>query len=536
MEIIALSGFVNGIFALSFGILVIAKNFRDRANQLFFLMTLATAWWAFSYWQWLSSYQHNAALFWVRMLSIGSLFIPIFHFHWIVHLLGVSKRKGLLLAIIYLFALGILFFSFTNLFVADVYQKLFFLFWPSPGALYNLYLVLIYLALVTYSSILLVQHYPLASSENRGQLFYILLGTFFGFLGGATNFFLWYDIPIPPYGNFLVALFPFLLGYAVLRHKLFNVKVVATELLIFAVWAFLLIRFILADNWQERIVDGSLLILVIFFGILLIRSVLREVQQREELEFLTRQLKIANEELKKLDAAKSEFISIAGHQLRAPLTVIKGYVSMLLEGTLGKVSELAGESMKKVAISANQLVKLVSDLLDLSRIEAGRLRYEFKDIVFDDVVAEVVAEVEPMAKSKGIGFLFSNHNPLRRPIKADPDKIREVVMNLVDNAIKYTSEGRVSVELVTERKDSREWLQLKIQDTGIGIKAEDIPKMFTKFARTDEAKKLRPDGMGLGLYVVKKIVEDHGGEVRVESPGLGKGSTFFVELPLADTK
>ena len=320
------------------------------------------------------------------------------------------------------------------------------------------------------------------------------------------------------------------IGYSIARHNLMNVRVIGAELFTMLLLITLAAELVFAPNPLSRAINAITLVFAIGFGALLIRSVIREVRSREQISNLATELSRANVALKQLDQAKSEFISIAGHQLRAPLTIIKGYVSMLLEGTLGQTPKLVRESMAKVATSAEQLVRLVGDLLDLSRIEAGRLRYEFTCIPLTDIIAEVVREFEATARARGLILLYQDR-AAGQAVNGDPDKLREVVVNLVDNAIRYTAAGRVVVELYPERQGERRWLTLKVQDTGIGIKAPDAARMFTKFARTEEARRLRPDGMGLGLYIVKKIVEDHGGRVAVSSPGLGQGSTFSITLP-----
>ncbi|MBI3627340.1 MAG: hypothetical protein HY220_01135 [Candidatus Sungbacteria bacterium] len=525
----ALSGLINGIFALAFGLLVIFKNRKSRINRLFFFMTVMVAFWSFCYWRWLLSTSHADALFWIRLLSVWSLLIPIYYFHWTVTLLDLNKAHRFLLRSVYVAALFLLFFSFSKLFVTDVSPKLFFPFWPTPGILYTFYLLTIYLGLVAYGLFLLLKNYRGAPMAKQGQIFYVVLGSLLGFGGGATNFFLWYNVPIPPYGNFLVTLFPFFLGYAILKHKLFDLRAVATELLIFSIWMFLLVRALLASTLLDRLLDLGLLSLLIPFGILLLRSVLREVEAREKIEAMAVELAVANEELKKLDAAKSEFISIAGHQLRTPLTIIKGYTSMVLEGSFGKIEAAAREALHKVFISTTTLANLVSDLLDLSRIESGKIRYEFKDIRVSDIVNGVIQELEETARIKDIRVILNDQVPPAVRALADFDKLHEVVINLIDNAIKYSTEGPVEVGLKYDAAGKK--IILSVKDRGMGIKPEDISKLFTKFMRSEDAKKIRPEGMGLGLYLAKKIVEDHKGRVSVKSPGLGQGSTFFVEIP-----
>ena len=264
------------------------------------------------------------------------------------------------------------------------------------------------------------------------------------------------------------------------------------------------------------------------FSILLIGSVRREVQQREKMEILAKELETANAELKKLDETKSEFISIASHQLRAPLTIVKGYVSLILEGTIKHGSEVETESLHKVETVTEQMVKLINDLLNLSRIEAGKIKYNFAEHDLAKIVQEVVDEFQTNAAKKQLELVFQNDAPQLPPLVLDADKIREVAVNLTDNAIKYSNVGKIVVRL----KLVENGIQLSVQDQGIGLDQEDLKRLFTKFVRIEEARKFDPNGTGLGLYFLKRVAEDHGGRVGVKSEGRGRGSTFFVELPI----
>jgi signal transduction histidine kinase len=259
---------------------------------------------------------------------------------------------------------------------------------------------------------------------------------------------------------------------------------------------------------------------------------MKEVYDKNRIAELAEQLRESNKELKKLDAAKSEFVSIASHQLRAPLTVIKGYISMFLDGTFGAIASNGKEALSKVAFSTEQLVKLVGDLLNLSRIESGKLRYTLTRTDILSLIKEVLEEFRISFEEKKIKLNLVNS--LSKPIYlyADSDKIREVALNLISNALKYAKE-KVDIEVESlghGKHDSM--VRIVVKDDGIGIKSEDLASIFTKFHRTPEAQKIDPNGMGIGLYFVKRIVEDHGGTIRVESEGLGTGSTFSVELPI----
>ena len=395
MELFAISGLINGIASLSFGFLVIYKNWRDTINRVFFLLMMSMLVWSFGYWQWLASSNHDSALFWTRILSVGSTIIPAFYLHWILLLLGRIKTKRLLI-FVYVLAGLFLIFSFSQLFVKDVAPKLSFPFWPQPGILYHFYLAAVYVSLVTYSLYLLLKTYQTASADKRGQIFYVVLGSVMGFGGGLTNFFLWYGIPIQPFGNFFVASFPVFFGYAMLKHRLFNSKVAATELLVFTIWIFLLIRAATAQTLTERVIDYGIFVLTVFVGVFLVKSVIKEIEHREKLQNLTDQLEKANVELKRVDAAKSEFVSIVSHQLRTPLTAIKGYLSMLREGSYGPVALQQKDTLEKIYQSSENLIHLVEDLLNLNRIEEGRITYNFTAVDLAQVVDQEVHDLKTL--------------------------------------------------------------------------------------------------------------------------------------------
>ena len=282
------------------------------------------------------------------------------------------------------------------------------------------------------------------------QLKFVLLGTFIAATGGSLfNLFLplfgnYQYIWAGPYTTLIMVVF---IGYAIVKHRILNIRIITTEVFSATLLAIFLIQFFRSDTLQEFALQGAILIASAFFFWLLIRAINREVESREKIAALATELSFANEELKKLDAAKSEFISIAGHQLRTPLTVIKGYTSMVLEGSFGKIPESIKEALNRVLISSGALAKLVSDLLDLSRIESGKIRYEFKEIDMEAIVRGVMQELEETARAKGIMLELRNENIKDAKLVGDFDKLHEVIINLMDNAIKYSSKGSVTISL-----------------------------------------------------------------------------------------
>lgn len=253
---------------------------------------------------------------------------------------------------------------------------------------------------------------------------------------------------------------------------------------------------------------------------------------QREVEKATKQLHHANEELKQLDRAKSEFISIASHQLRTPMTIIKGYISMLLEGSYGNIPKEEIEPLKKVFNSNNRLIALIESLLNISRIESGRLKYEFTKMDLSVVVDSVVDELGSNAEKKGLELIWKKLSKALPKVTIDAEKIRQVVLNLLDNAVKYTPKGKIEVSVVKEKNN----IVCRVKDTGLGMSREETINLFKKFSRGRRTALAFTGGTGLGLYVGRMMVEVHGGKIWAESKGANKGSTFAFSLPLRPGK
>ncbi|MDD3498228.1 MAG: HAMP domain-containing sensor histidine kinase, partial [Candidatus Moranbacteria bacterium] len=265
------------------------------------------------------------------------------------------------------------------------------------------------------------------------------------------------------------------------------------------------------------------------FSYLLIKSSRETVKQKEELEILSKKLAKNNRKLKELDDAKNEFISITAHQLRTPPTVIKGYINMAQEDPNNKLDDETRDALDRALISNERLIDLIEDILSVSRIESGKMRYEMKeDQDIEGVLEEIYESFLLRAQDKGLELVLSNPKERLPKIFMDGKKIREVISNLVDNAIKYTREGKV--EIVASERDGN--IRIEVKDTGVGVPREEMPYLFKKFSRGKNPGRLGAEGTGLGIFVGKKIVEDHGGKIWIESEGANKGSTFIIELPV----
>lgn len=250
-----------------------------------------------------------------------------------------------------------------------------------------------------------------------------------------------------------------------------------------------------------------------------------------ELAKLGKRLGDANDKLKTLDKLKDEFLSLASHELRTPMTAIKSYLWMVLQGQAGKVTGKQASYLNRAYNSTSHLISLVNDMLDVSRIESGRIMLNLGEIKLVQLIDDVVAEITPRATELEIEIVVIPFPSLLPSVLGDFDKIKEVLINLVGNALKFTpKKGKITIGM--EQNDGM--VETSVTDTGAGIKKEDIPKLFQKFIMVggSEQKALNTQGTGLGLYICKSIIELHGGKIWVKSEGIGKGTSFTFSLPI----
>lgn len=238
-------------------------------------------------------------------------------------------------------------------------------------------------------------------------------------------------------------------------------------------------------------------------------------------------LKSANEKLQELDKLKDEFVSLASHELRTPMTAIKGSLSTILEGYAGDVSSLSKEFLTAAYNENDRLIRLVNNLLNISRIEAGRFNFTMTKVDVDKLITEVVRNLQPAASERSIFLKYEKDGPMS-PVWGDEDKVKEVLINLVGNATKFTHKGGITVRATT--KDGM--IVTSVTDTGSGIVQEDMERLFKKFSQVGGNYARPAGGTGLGLYICKQIVENLKGKIWLEST-LGVGSTFYFSLPVA---
>ncbi len=277
-----------------------------------------------------------------------------------------------------------------------------------------------------------------------------------------------------------------------------------------------------------------LLVLIVYFFFVEKKS--QEFEKRyesllSENRELEEQLRTAQQQLQKVDEEKSEFISIASHQLRTPTTIIKGFISMLLDGDFGTIGTKPRATLEKVNESTDRLIALIEDLLNISRLESKTLRYHFQKRDLVPLVQDVIEMFHPLAMKKQLKLELVMKNKSLPLLFLDEDKIRQVLKTLIENALLYTGKGIIQV--LVERSDGGVLLQVK--DTGIGMVKEGMARLFEKFSRIKEGKIVNAQGSGLKLFVAKKLIEAHGGKIWAQSSGTNKGSMFSVFIKARNT-
>jgi signal transduction histidine kinase len=384
------------------------------------------------------------------------------------------------------------------------------------GILYWVYTLMI-LSYVGIGSLSLIFRFKKLQGSEKIQTLYIILGfVLSGIVAIIVNLILTQIMTISTeiyrIGIYGISFFIFFTAYALIKYHLMNVKLVLTEILVAVGSLILVIDSFLSLNSSIVFLKLGILVAFIYLGVSLIRSVLKEVQQREKIEELSKY--------------KSELLSIVAHQIKNPLAVIKGYATLIKDKTVSEPN-LVSEIIQKIHVSACRLIDLLNNLLDLGHIEDGKMHYDFEEIELNKFLKDIAEDFQFVAQQKNLELVFKS-TPQKVLIKGDSYKLSQVFRNLIDNAIKYTEKGFVKIAITRTDTDYKSVL-ITISDSGMGMSQESIGKLFQKFVRGAQEE---ITGSGLGLYIGKQIIEAHQGKIWAESEGEDKGSSFFVELPM----
>ena len=515
----SISLLIGGFTALLSGLVVYIHNHKTTENIAWFLFNLSSAVWSFGYFATINAPTHQFAFISDWILHLAAILVPLFCLLSVIAITGNYSKHKVGVVVSSIAGLFFLISTPTSFFIKDVIPKANFKFVPDAGPLYIYFTVYFFLLVVYVLYVLIVTYLHTKDRVEARRFLYMFVFTAIGSAGGGSVFFLTFNVPFLPYPLILFSLFPIISIYAIFRLQLFNVKVITTEAIVFLLWIFLLIRTLISSNRNEAIINVTLLLLMNIAGVFLIRSVIREVRQREQIQKLADDLKEANQ-------GQASLMHFMNHQVKGRLGNIKNIFAELMTDDYGVMPPDSKFLLEKGLDEADIGVNYVQNILKGASAENGTLPYDMKPIDFKSVVSETFAKQKEKAEKKGLKISL-NIDDTDYSITGDSLELGEAVRNMIDNSINYTAEG--SIELHLFATDSS--IKLQIKDTGVGLSPEDKLKLFKSGGRGEDSVKINVNSTGFGLVFVKGVVEAHKGKVWAESEGRGKGSKFTIEIP-----
>ncbi|MDD5165538.1 MAG: ATP-binding protein [Candidatus Pacebacteria bacterium] len=456
----------------------------------------------------------------ILMFNLVDIFLPLFSAHSVFALLEKNRSQRKVLVLLYTIAITLvtIFVIKPSLFLVTSVPKLYFPNYYVPGPYY--WAMLLFFFLVTaYFLVWMIRVYSASNGIEKNRIKYFFIALFFGYTIGSIDFLLIYDIPVDPLIGFLfvpLSVIPY--TYAALQYELMSISVVAKRALIYAVTAAFIGLILSGLNYFNT------QIIVYYPGFPdWASSIILACLTAVAVSFIWKKAREA-------DVLKYEFMNVVTHKFRTPLTSIKWITENLRE----TAPENIKEDLRDIEAANERLVELTSLLSNLSGADDKSYEYIFTRIDVGAVINRCVDEVVKKAHTKNIEVSFKKLPPFF--ISGDEQKMKFVFQTLMDNALSYTlAGGRISVEVASSggRLNGKK-LSVRINDTGIGIPKDELRYIFTKFYRAVNGRKTDTEGMGIGLYLSKHIIERHRGKISVESAGEGKGTTFAVVLPLVE--
>jgi len=525
--ILILIAFVNFVL----GYFILSKSFKNKISIVYSLNILSIIGWIFGMVLYRSALPENS-LFWCIVLYVSATIIPSI-FLYFTYIFPSQKEGHIWQRNILIFGINIFIIILTlypGLIVEGVNTGMGF----EKQIIFTPYYLVYFLYIAGYflfAFFRLFKKYFNEAGAEKTQIIFVLFGVILSSgIAFITNLIMpWIGVFYLNWlGQVATILMVIFTAYAITKYHLFDIRAIATEILIFLIWLILLIRTLFSSNYQELALNIFMLFSVGLIGALLIRGVLRIEKMSKDIKAAYEVEKKANEELKRVDETKSQFLAIANHHLRTPLTAINWYTDLLVSGKYGKISKKSKEVIDKIKEATSDEIKIVGDLLDVSQFQLGTDIVNLKpDVSVDNIFKQIIRDIAPEAEQKKVKIIF-NTNKSVQLISADESKLRVALTNILDNAVKYTESGEVFVEL----KSNSGKILITIKDTGIGMSEAELKNIFVKtFERGKNAQKIFATGKGIGLYISAKIIEAHHGKIWAESEGKNKGSAFYIELP-----
>lgn len=517
---------------------VISSNRNQLNNKLFGCFSVAASIWVLIdytlYQKSLAPYQTFLNRFDLSIITVMVVFLSSFVTYFPHKIFNI--KKWVLYLTITLNAVLILLILFSNKIIAfafmEDYGSNF-----KEGPLFYLFVINVSFYAFYAVTMLIVKLFR-SNHREKQQVKLMLSGigllcllnmVFSLFIPMLTNSFMY-----ARFGTYSAILFIGFTAYAILKTRIFDVRVIMTEIAVIIINVISAIQIFTSKSISEGILKALFLFVLLIGSYWLIRSVKKEILQREELEHLAKKLEEANAHLKELDELKDDFLGMASHELNSPLAAIEGYLSMILEEGIGgtDLNPQTREYLDRINKSAIRLTAIVKDLLNVSRIESGRIHLIYADIQIEDLIQSSIDEIMPKVEEMHHQITFNKPEQSLPKTWLDNTRITEVVINILSNAVKYTPDGG-KIDVCVEGKGNE--LIISIKDTGKGIPKDKTDRVFQKFTQVDVMKD-EIKGTGLGMYISKKFIELHKGKIWFESEGEGRGTAFYFSLPIIKEK
>lgn len=533
--------FLVATLSLSTGVFVYVKSRRSLAAKLFlWLVSVFSLWivfdlivWASSSGDWIMFSWSLLGLLFVLVFFLSFAFVSVFVCH-----RPLSLRTNIVLGMLLL----------PLLLVTPTRWNVPFLHLGTCEASENMWFVSYYHAIGLIIAVLIAAmgyfRYFREERRARQKIRYVIVGVelfLFSFLAasGGTSILVHYgyltNFNLEPYGLFGMLVFLAMIALLIIRYKAFHIKLWGVQALIAVLILLSGFQLFLKSSEFAWILGLFIFLASMLSGVLLARSLRMESQKLA--------LEMAHQNLKQIDRAKSEFIDIVSHQLRTPVSILQGTVSVLLDEDMSRMDkEQSRQLLEGIQRKMTKLSGIVDDIMKVTRVITGNYKC-FQPVRLDSLVHEALREVEPLFKQKCVDCSVEIKEDLPIMVRAEAEVLKEALVNIFDNALKYTArgvrawhQGRMGAgKIDVALKREGDYAVIAVHDNGIGIDESDKAHIFKKFWRAKNAVRRHADGTGLGLYIASEVVRAHHGKIWVESQ-LGVGATFFISLPIFEEK
>lgn len=516
MSAFTISSILIAITNIFLGFFILWRSEDKHIKYIWSIFCFLVAMWGIGGYKISTVTSEEEASFWWQIAIIGPIFVPVLYYHFIFAFLQLKKKiYKYILAVSYVLAFCFLAVNifFPENFVGDL-KFIFNHIWiaKSYTPIYLFLYIIFYCIFLSYSFFLLIIAYGNSKGIMRNQLKYFIAASIFGWLGPHGVYLLVFNILIYPYSNFFTAIYPIVFTYAILRYQLMDINIIIRKTFFYSIIVALISGFITAISFLNSWLVDNIPGFKLWVAPLLMGAV----------TFIIGRL--FWNKTKEVEKLKYEFITVAAHKLRTPLTEIKWAAEALKDKPLKENDKY---KLIKAIVSADEyLIELTNELLDITKTDAMVYNYKFESVNFEEMVKEVIKKFDLQLKEKNIKVNMHFERDLPK-VMADRIRIGLVVERLLENAVLYTK-NKIDISVDIYKKN----LIFHIEDNGIGIIKADQKFIFSKFYRGHNARLAETEGSGVNLYLTKKIIEKHGGKIGVRSEGEGKGSIFWFSLPI----